>query len=89
MHTDLSPHLHSEECNSIIALLKKCHEEVTFRFCLNVRVDMFIHFQNKWAKFAGACNDIDVAMRKCLKRERLEKRAKNYEKSRWKRTREA
>ncbi|XP_075529439.1 COX assembly mitochondrial protein 2 homolog [Dermacentor variabilis] len=70
MHTDLSPHLHSEECNNIIALMKQCYEE------------------NKWAKFIGACNDVDVAMRSCLKKERLEKRAKNYDKSYAKRFRE-
>ncbi|XP_072397812.1 COX assembly mitochondrial protein 2 homolog [Diabrotica undecimpunctata] len=31
MHTDLSAHLHTESCNRIIELLKKCHAEYPFR----------------------------------------------------------
>ncbi|EEC03518.1 COX assembly mitochondrial protein 2 homolog [Ixodes scapularis] len=63
MHPDLSSHLHKDECNQLVALLKKCHDE------------------KKWAKFFGACNEADSAVWRCLKKERLEKRAKNYEKS--------
>lgn len=31
MHTDLSSHLHSEKCNTLINLLKQCHSDYPVR----------------------------------------------------------
>ncbi|XP_050515657.1 COX assembly mitochondrial protein 2 homolog [Diabrotica virgifera virgifera] len=31
MHTDLSAHLHTERCNRIIEMLRKCHADYPFR----------------------------------------------------------
>ncbi|KAJ8983543.1 hypothetical protein NQ317_006588 [Molorchus minor] len=63
MHTDLSPHLHTEKCNELVEMLRQCH------------VDHPI------GKFFGFCNSFDHQMTKCMKAERLARRAKNIEKS--------
>jgi COX assembly protein 2 len=79
MHSDLSPHLHTEECNKFISLLKDCHKEVRISklkdlTCLNIFVVLLywianIFFQHSFGRFLGHCNDADREVVKCLRKE--------------------
>uniref|UniRef100_A0A0V0G994 COX assembly mitochondrial protein n=1 Tax=Triatoma dimidiata TaxID=72491 RepID=A0A0V0G994_TRIDM len=40
MHSDLSPHLHTVECNIVISKLKECHADNTFLKFLGVCSDI-------------------------------------------------
>ena len=64
VHTPLDPHLHTEECNVIIAALKKCQAETSLA-----------------SQIFGVCNDLDQAMRKCTKNERLTRTRKILDES--------
>eukprot|EP00069_Balaena_mysticetus_P018201 bmy_11090T0 len=82
MHPDLSPHLHTEECNVLINLLKECHKNVRVQkndHKAKMKPSFFHVFDHSILKFFGHCNDLDREMRKCLKNEYMEKRNKSRE----------
>uniref|UniRef100_A0A2K5HP26 COX assembly mitochondrial protein n=1 Tax=Colobus angolensis palliatus TaxID=336983 RepID=A0A2K5HP26_COLAP len=71
MHPDLSPHLHTEECNVLINLLKECHKnEMCIVSATSVRKKNSCVYHNV-LKFFGYCNDFDREVRKCLRNEDL------------------
>lgn len=81
MHSDLSPHLHTDECNELIARLRQCHTEVCHFLnshivlcALQAQKTKYLnlvscHLQHNVLKFFGKCNDVDRAMRQCMKKE--------------------
>ena len=63
MHTDLSPQLHTDQCNELIKLFQQCNLEHPVR------------------KYFGFCQYLSYDMVKCLKQERMDRRAKNFKES--------
>ncbi|XP_075234218.1 COX assembly mitochondrial protein 2 homolog isoform X2 [Lycorma delicatula] len=56
MHTNLSPHLHTDECNLLIKELSECLGN------------------NRFRKFLLVCDDLEVKVEQCLKKEIIAKR---------------
>ena len=87
MHVPLDPHLHTEECNVIIAALKECQtstnklQQVQQKSFGN-KSRTFCAWQLLFCQLFGVCNDLDLAMRKCTRKERLERTQVNLEESR-------
>ncbi len=76
MHTPLAPHLHTEECNKVIAELMKCHAEYSklrqlFGVCNDLDVQM--RYAN-YSACVGNFNNLSAPeLRRCTKAERLAK----------------
>uniref|UniRef100_A0A0M3ISM1 COX assembly mitochondrial protein n=1 Tax=Ascaris lumbricoides TaxID=6252 RepID=A0A0M3ISM1_ASCLU len=90
MHADLSPHLHTVECNFLIELLYRCQHDNAFGMhadlsphlhtveC-NFLIELLYRCQhdNAFGKMFGACNYWDEAVWQCTKQERIWRRNNN------------
>ncbi|XP_014089985.1 COX assembly mitochondrial protein 2 homolog [Bactrocera oleae] len=74
MHTDLSPHLHTSECNTLIEQLNNCHIENQFAKFLGVCNDIdnqLVRCLKRERQARAAANRVKAAERQARLKERL------------------
>lgn len=74
MHTDLSPHLHTTECNILIEQLNNCHTENKFAKFLGVCNDIdnqLVRCLKRERQARAAANRVKAAERQARIKERL------------------